>query len=463
MTMERLPPEPVITVRKGIDDAAFLSSQTLQKIKAHASREETAEMKKRVDAERTKLARESKERKEKMIELAEEGKRNAPVSETQRLEAEQQSNLIQKAQAMLSEEKDDVKHMNQMMLYAKCVTIRDAQLEEKKKIETEKESEKERLDRLMEIERLKGLSLYEEREMERQGRQRHGAAVLKEQMAEREKQRLHELDLQEQERQQIVANIEQLKKAEQEKIAMQKEDGRKLLMTVQQSNAEQIQRKQLLTVKEKEDDKRIAQYLYLKDKRDQERFEEEERKRIEREHETARLRALQEKIIDRRSEEDELRAKRVFEQKEREWRKKEKEERERQVQLQQTLAFAREAQKMEKQKKLALEARSQREEYERILAVQTAEREEEIRREREALDRRLNLKSDLLTQISEKEERGRRDRVEFLSEGTRQRLLKEQENAELERIKQQKLNMLAAQGVPAKYQSELVSLQVHYQ
>jgi hypothetical protein len=32
------------------------------------------------------------------------------------------------------QELDDVKHMNQMLLYSKCVTIRDAQIEEKKHI-----------------------------------------------------------------------------------------------------------------------------------------------------------------------------------------------------------------------------------------------------------------------------------------------------------------------------------------
>lgn len=33
---------------------------------------------------------------------------------------------------MLDEDMDDVKHMNQMMLYSKIVTIRDAQIQEKR-------------------------------------------------------------------------------------------------------------------------------------------------------------------------------------------------------------------------------------------------------------------------------------------------------------------------------------------
>ena len=45
--------------------------------------------------------------------------------------------------------------MNQMMLYSKCVTIRDAQLEEKKHVKAEAAEEERRLDVMMEVERLR--------------------------------------------------------------------------------------------------------------------------------------------------------------------------------------------------------------------------------------------------------------------------------------------------------------------
>jgi hypothetical protein len=60
---------------------------------------------------------------------------------------------------MLDEEHDDVKHMNQMMLYSKVVTIRDQQKEENKRLESEWLEEQKRLDLMMEIERLKSLKL----------------------------------------------------------------------------------------------------------------------------------------------------------------------------------------------------------------------------------------------------------------------------------------------------------------
>lgn len=78
----------------------------------------------------------------------------------------------------MDEELDDVKNMNQMILYSKVVTIRDKQLQENKQLESEWIEEQKKLDLLMEIERLKGLKVAEEREVVRQHQQRKGALVI---------------------------------------------------------------------------------------------------------------------------------------------------------------------------------------------------------------------------------------------------------------------------------------------
>ena len=72
--------------------------------------------------------------------------------------------LLSKAQKALDNDMDDVKHMNQMVLYSKVVTIRDKQLEENKRLEQEWIEEQKKLDLMMEIERLKVLQEEEERE-----------------------------------------------------------------------------------------------------------------------------------------------------------------------------------------------------------------------------------------------------------------------------------------------------------
>ena len=80
---------------------------------------------------------EAKARKQRMLEMDRERAKKIPATEYQQLNKEKNETLLTKAQQMLDEEHDDVKHMNQMMLYSKVVTIRDRQKEEQKRLEQE--------------------------------------------------------------------------------------------------------------------------------------------------------------------------------------------------------------------------------------------------------------------------------------------------------------------------------------
>ena len=89
--------------------------------------------------------------------------------------------------------------MNQMVLYSKVVTIRDKQLEENKRLEQDWIEEQKRLDLMMEIERLKGLQADEERSVARAAAQKRGAAVIIDQIKEREVQRMKDREVLEKE------------------------------------------------------------------------------------------------------------------------------------------------------------------------------------------------------------------------------------------------------------------------
>lgn len=65
--------------------------------------------------------------------------------------------LLTKAMDMLDEDDDDVKGMNQLVLQAKVINIRNKQLEENKQLEKDWIEEQKRYDLMMEIERLKAL------------------------------------------------------------------------------------------------------------------------------------------------------------------------------------------------------------------------------------------------------------------------------------------------------------------
>jgi hypothetical protein len=81
------------------------------------------------------------------------------------------------AEKRLAEEQDEAKAMNGMVNYAKCVTIRDAQLAERKNMMLEEEAENRRLDVMMEMERLKAIDNFEERERQRKAERLQGAQV----------------------------------------------------------------------------------------------------------------------------------------------------------------------------------------------------------------------------------------------------------------------------------------------
>lgn len=97
-----------------------------------------------------------------------------------------------------------------------------------------------------------------------------------------------------------------------------------MMSEVEVSNKLAQDAKQARITKEKEEEMEIVRYNKEKDLKEQARIEEERRIREEKEHEIQRLREMQEKAADRQAEIDALRAKRAFEQGERNFRAKEK-------------------------------------------------------------------------------------------------------------------------------------------
>jgi len=154
------------------------------------------------DREATKEARMQKgiQRKERMLRREAEKRRQQPnLTDSERRQRGQNNKVLAMAKAKMDEELDDVKHMNQMVAYAQCVTIRDAQIREKHKIQQESMESNRQADLAMEIERMRQLNMHGEREKQRALEQRIGAQVIVQQIQEREAVRLVEQEKQEQE------------------------------------------------------------------------------------------------------------------------------------------------------------------------------------------------------------------------------------------------------------------------
>lgn len=103
-----------------------------------------------------------------MLRLEEEKKKNSPLNEFDQEKLEYKAGIQGRAMETANEELDDVKLMNKMVAYAKAATIRERQLDEKKKDWESYKVQEKKKDKLMEIERLKKIKEIQEAE-ERKG------------------------------------------------------------------------------------------------------------------------------------------------------------------------------------------------------------------------------------------------------------------------------------------------------
>lgn len=176
----------------------------------------------------------SKARKTKMVEMDQQRASKVKPEEWQVLEKNKADTLLSKAQKKLDEELDDVKHMNQMVLYSKVVTIRDKQIHENKRLEHEWVEEQKKLDLMMEIERLKILKIEEEREAKKAEMRIKGKQVIIDQIQERTLHRMKEQEVRDKERLQLLSNIEKMKKEDE----IQQEEKRRQINLLMQQAAE---------------------------------------------------------------------------------------------------------------------------------------------------------------------------------------------------------------------------------
>lgn len=179
-----------------------------------------------------------------------------------------------------------------MTLYAKVVTIRDKQLEENKALEEDYKEEQKRLDIMMEIERLKALKAEDERERLRVEAQRRGAAVIIDQIQEREKQRIREREQLEREQLQMVRTIEQQKIADVKLAELKKQRNAQMLQEVEISNKIALDRKSEKLRNERDEDLKIVRYNADRISKEEQRAAEERRIKEEKELEIQRLREL---------------------------------------------------------------------------------------------------------------------------------------------------------------------------
>lgn len=165
----------------------------------------------------------------------------------------------------MDNELDDVKQMNQMVLYSKVVTIRDKQLDENKRLEAEFIEEQKKLDLMMEIERLKVLQEEEERLVRKQFARKQGAQVIIDQIQERTIMRMKEQELRDKEKIELQANIEKMRKEDEVAHEAKRQKVNLLMKQAAEANAQALIEKQRRLQEEKDQDQAIADHQAKKD------------------------------------------------------------------------------------------------------------------------------------------------------------------------------------------------------
>lgn len=315
-------------------DAVVIKASELARIKDSTKvigKQQEQDEKKRLAAEREREREAATTLRDKIKAFDQTRTKKLPPTMYQKEAKEKNETLLTKAEKAMDEELDDVKHMNKMVHYAKCATVRDRQLAEMRELEKAKKDEDLKVDLMMEVERLKALQFHEDREKVHHEAQRQGALVIVDQIKDREQQRVREQELKNKEQMQMLKQIEELQQDEVKQQEKKRERAKQLMLEVEESNRQAITIKQEQGQKEKEIDSKIVDYNKRKAQREEEQQAELKRLHDEKEREIQRLREKQLRAINKQAEIDELKARRAFEQSERQTRDKEARENEERV------------------------------------------------------------------------------------------------------------------------------------
>jgi hypothetical protein len=360
-----------------------------------------------------------------------------------------------RAARALEETLADVREMNSMVLFGTCMTIRDAQLEEKRTIACVERAEERALDAAMERDRVEAIRAMEAREAERTRLMKLGAETLRHQISEREEARAHEAVVRDIESKKRIEDFERAKAREIAEREAKRERAKALLEEVNAENAAQIERKAEVERAIREEDERAMEYLRLKDARDAAKAQEEENQRRLREIETARLRSQQERYNDGRAEQDAMRARKLQDAYERKMRAKEEAEKKKRQEMLEDLAAARVAQHDEKMRIREQERDKARRDAERLREEHLAQAEAGKRRENERKVQAIAHERELRRQIDANAEMKAHENARLAAEAKASRAEAERAKAVIESIKARKLKEMELAAIPKKYTVEL--------
>ena len=356
---------------------------------------------------------------------------------------------------------DATKEMDQLLKYAKVVSIRDLQKKEHIDMENAYKAKENKLFLMMELERLKELKYQEEKEKEKHQQRLQSAKVIKNQIKENEIKRLQEREMKIREGELMKKQIKAMQDEELRNEEKKRLENLRLAKEIENINKISELNKDKKRLMEKEEDLKRLKYNMEKAKKEEEEIMEKKRLQAQKERETQKMREKQEKFADKQALLDELRAKRAYEEAEKKAREKEIEEMKKLERQKLELIEGNEWQKMAKKSRLQEQALADQKEYQDIIKKQIADMEED-RRQEEIRKNLYNSNGEALRrQMKEKYEKRRVLERGILEEGRRIKQEQDDYRKTLERNKKEKLDEMERYHIQPKYRVDLQKYKIH--
>ena len=187
---------------------------------------------------------------------------------TSRAQENKNKKILLFAKECKENELDLTKKMNQLLKYAKVVSVRDEQKKMRIKLKNEIKRKDEKLELMMELERLKGLKLEEEEKNKLKEKRLEGKKILLEQIKQNRIKKEKEKEELIKEGKEIQKKVIEIEK--ENKIIEQKKFNEKIKAAkeIVENNKIIAQMKEKILKKEKENDLRILKYNMEKAKKE---------------------------------------------------------------------------------------------------------------------------------------------------------------------------------------------------
>ena len=353
--------------------------------------------------------------------------------------------------SIVSKEDDALKEINILCKNAKIATIRDKQLDEKKFMDDIYKRKEEKLDFMMELERLKEIKFKEEQEKENKKLNLDSQKIIIEQILDNERERLKKREQIEKDKLQMKMQLEKMEEEEKKRILKEKHLKEERVQECIRADRLAILQKQKKKIEERELELKDYKYNIEKAKREEEYLKEKKRIALQKEKEIQALREKQEKAQDKQAELDAIRAKRVYEETERKSKLKEKEEEELRAKKMKECIEENEKHRKIKEEMKANEIMKEKEEYERMAKERQREIEEEKEKQRQKIKLLMENGNMVKNQIIEKEEKNKKLKNEIYEERKKIRQMNDAYYNNLDLIKKQKIEELRAMNINEKY------------